>query len=110
MVQPAQNRRGDHLSVFRESMTGRHELILFGQGIRNPGAQAGMWAAPVIVAHQPSAFAFALARPKESATRPIGIRNTPRRVISSEGIDHGKARPKAEAGSDNRILREAGVE
>jgi hypothetical protein len=63
-----------------------------------------------ILAHQPSAFAFALARPKESATRPIGIRNTPRRVISSEGIDHGKARPKAEAGSDNRILREAGVE
>jgi hypothetical protein len=37
MVQPAQNRRCDHLCVFGEAMTGGHEIVLFGQRTGNPG-------------------------------------------------------------------------
>ena len=51
MVQPSQNRCRDHPSVFGEAMTGGRERVAFGQRIGNPGSQAGMGAAPVIVDH-----------------------------------------------------------
>src|ERR1700730_4393456 len=51
MVQPSQNRCREHPSVFGEAMTYGRELVAFGQRIGNPGSQAGMWAAPVIVAY-----------------------------------------------------------
>jgi hypothetical protein len=51
MVQPSQNRCREHPSVFGEAMTGGRGLVAFGQRIGNPGSQAGMWAAPVIVDH-----------------------------------------------------------
>ena len=51
MVQPAQNRRSDYATVFGEAMTRGRDLLPFGQRIGNPGPQAGMWAAPVIVGH-----------------------------------------------------------
>jgi hypothetical protein len=50
-VQPSQNRCREHPSVFGEAMAGGRELVGFVQRIGNPGSQAGMWAAPVIVDH-----------------------------------------------------------
>ena len=49
MVHPSQNRRRDHLGVFGEAMTGGHDLVPFGQGIGESGAQASMWTTPVVV-------------------------------------------------------------
>ena len=43
MVERAQNRRRDYLSVFGEVMSGGHELVGFGQRIGNPALEAGMW-------------------------------------------------------------------
>ena len=51
MVQTAQNRRRDHLRVFRKAMTGGHELIRFGQPMWNARSQAGVWTTSVIVGH-----------------------------------------------------------
>jgi len=51
MVQPSQNRRRDHLGVFGDAMTGGHELVPFGQGLGDPGSQAGMWTTPVMVGY-----------------------------------------------------------
>jgi hypothetical protein len=51
MVQSAQNRRRDHLSVSGEAMTGGHDVVAFGRRIWNARFQAGVWATPVIVGH-----------------------------------------------------------
>ena len=50
MVQPSQNRRREHLGVFGEAMTSGHDLVPFGQGLGEPGSEAGMWTTAVIVA------------------------------------------------------------
>jgi hypothetical protein len=45
VVQPAQNRRRDHLSVFGQTVTGGHKLLPFERRLGNPGSQAGvLWA------------------------------------------------------------------
>jgi hypothetical protein len=49
MVQPAQDRRRDHLTVFGEAMTRGQELVAFGQWIGDAGSQTGVWATAVIV-------------------------------------------------------------
>jgi hypothetical protein len=49
MVQPAQNRRRDHLCLFGEAMAGGHELVRFWQRIGNPRSEAGTRTASVVV-------------------------------------------------------------
>ena len=51
LVQTGQNRRRDHLPVFRKAMTGGYELIRFGQRMWNARSQAGVWTTSVIVGH-----------------------------------------------------------
>ena len=46
MVQPAQNRRRDHLSVSGKAMTGGHEMVAFRRRVWNARSQASVWAIP----------------------------------------------------------------
>jgi hypothetical protein len=51
MVQPAQERDGDHLRVFGTAMTGGRELIRVGHRLWNPRSQAGVWTTSIVVGH-----------------------------------------------------------
>src|SRR4051812_43927994 len=51
VVQPAHDRRGDHLRVFGKAMTDGRERIRVGHRLGNAGAQAGVWTTSIVVGH-----------------------------------------------------------
>lgn len=51
MVEPAQDRRGDHLRVCGKPITGARDLIRVRDRLWNAWSEAGVWATAIVVGH-----------------------------------------------------------
>jgi len=85
MVEPAQDRRGDHLRVCGKPITGARDLIRVRDRLWNAWSEAGVWATAIVVGHP-----FA----KDQAEMSLVNGDQPIQTLAADAADYYRGWPE----------------